>query len=144
MQVFTTCIPVVNTHPELGNGKRYHTLANNKVTEINTSAASDLLSAHRGNPDPESEPRILRQGAVAEQIGNSSASSTKQLEDMTRPIQRMPHAIKPNFPKRRIQVLVLAQPVYRPTNEEQATNLRFSIFKRGKLDDFFPLPDPLL
>ena len=68
------------------------------MTEINSSANNNFQNAHMSNPDAESEPRLLPQEAVDEQIKNYIALSTKQQESLTRLIQGMPWVHQVNFP----------------------------------------------
>ena len=48
-------------HREVRKNKRFDTLANNRMTEINSSEASYLLNSHRDNADSDPEARILTQ-----------------------------------------------------------------------------------
>ena len=67
--------------------KRQKTLANDRMTEINSSESSDLLMAHRGNTESEYKTRILAQEEVDEQIRTFIALLTRQLENLTWLIQ---------------------------------------------------------
>ena len=57
--------------------------------EINNTENADFQDANRSNFDLEPESYILTQEQVDEQIKNEVAPISKQLEDLTRVIQRM-------------------------------------------------------
>ena len=80
-------MPGLNRRRESGNGRKYDTLASNRMTGINSFETSSLLNSYRSNADSESEARILIQEEVNEQIKSYIIPLNKQLEDLTWLIQ---------------------------------------------------------
>ena len=91
-------MPVITTHREFGKGKRYDNFKNNRTVEINSSENKDMQNAQRSNSDSESEPNILTRELVDEKFKKCIAPLTKQLEDLTRLMQRMSRAHQSKFP----------------------------------------------
>ena len=89
-------MPVFNTFQKLGNGWKYETFANIRMSEKDSSESNPFKSAHQSNTDTDSETRILTQGEVDDQIRNYIAPLTRQLEKLIRLIQEMSTAHRPN------------------------------------------------
>ena len=87
------CLHIFNSHRELGQGKRYNTLTNTRMTGYNSSENSDILKAHRDN----AEASILTQKEVDEKIRTYFALWIKQLQDLIRLIQGRSSVFRQNF-----------------------------------------------
>ena len=68
------------------------------MTDINSSKNNDLLNAHSSSLEFDSEPHILTQEAVVEEMKNYITPLTKQLEDLTRLVQGMSRGHQVNLP----------------------------------------------
>ena len=68
------------------------------MTGINSSENNDLLNAHWSNLEFDSEPHILTQEAVVEEIKNYITPLTEQLEDLTRLVHGMSRGHQVNLP----------------------------------------------
>ena len=68
------------------------------MIEMDSSESSGFKNALRRTYDSESEPHILTRKAVDEENENFIAPSAKQLEDLTRLMQRRFRAHQMNFP----------------------------------------------
>ena len=85
---------------DLKNGTKYESDLNTRMSEYNSSEANSIMSAHESNNDNESETRIFTQEEVDEQIKNYIDPVTSQLEHLSRLIQGMSTAHRPNLSPR--------------------------------------------
>ena len=72
------------------------------MNETNSYETNDLLTAHRGNADSESEARILIQQKVMNSLGATSLPGPDSLENLTRLIQGMSSVHQQNLSPRAI------------------------------------------
>ena len=93
-------MPAFDIVQELGNGKKYETATSINLIESNFYERSPILSAHKDNVSIVSEARILTQEEIDDQIKIYITSLTKQLENLTRLIQGMSTAHRPNLSSR--------------------------------------------
>ena len=89
-------MPLFDSIRELRNGKKYKT-ATISMSEGNSSEANPIIIAHENKSDKECETHILTQEEFDEQIRDYIAHLTRQLEDLTRLIQGMSFAHRPNL-----------------------------------------------